>query len=161
MVYNVGSKAPALHGAAIGPYGQLLTPISSTSAVSEYKYGGKEWDGTTLSYDFGARNYIPAIPRWSTMDPLAEKYYAISPYVYCAGNPVNLVDEDGLSTRVKRLPDGTYEVIGGNIKDGDSNIYYIQRIGASVNSSYLCNLWQRKSISGYGARGPTTCRTSA
>ena len=79
------------------PYGQLLAPISSTSAVSEYKYGGKEWSDVTLSYDFGARNYLPAIPRWSTMDPLSEKYYAVSPYVYCAGNPVNLVDEDGRS----------------------------------------------------------------
>ena len=29
------------------------------------------------------------------MDPLAEKYYSISPYVYCARNPVNLVDEEG------------------------------------------------------------------
>ena len=29
------------------------------------------------------------------MDPLAEKYYSVSPYVYCAGNPVNLVDEGG------------------------------------------------------------------
>jgi len=77
------------------PYGQLLTPISSTTAVSQYKYGGKEWSGTTLSYDFGARNYLPALPRWSTMDPLAEKYYSVSPYVYCAGNPVNLVDEGG------------------------------------------------------------------
>lgn len=29
------------------------------------------------------------------MDPLAEKYYSISPYAYCAGNPVNIVDPDG------------------------------------------------------------------
>ena len=77
------------------PYGQLLTSISSTSPVSQYKYGGKEWNSTSLSYDFGARNYLPALPRWNSMDPLAEKYYSISPYVYCAGNPVNLVDLDG------------------------------------------------------------------
>ena len=74
------------------PYGQLLTSISSTSPVSQYKYGGKEWNPTSLSYDFGARNYLPAVPRWNSMDPLAEKYYSISPYVYCAGNPVNRVD---------------------------------------------------------------------
>ena len=28
-------------------------------------------------------------------DPLAEKYYNISPYAYCANNPVNFVDPDG------------------------------------------------------------------
>ena len=84
------------------PYGQMLTAISSTTAVSEYKYGGKEWSSTSLGYDFGARNYLPAIPRWNSMDPLAEKYYSISPYVYCAGNPVNLVDRDGKDFRKKR-----------------------------------------------------------
>ena len=105
------------------PYGQLLAPISSTSAVSEYRYGGKEWSDVTLSYDFGARNYLPSIPRWTTMDPLAEKYYSISPYVYCAGNPVNLVDEEGKSTYVKRIFDGKFSVIGGNINDGDLSVY--------------------------------------
>jgi len=82
---------------AIDPYGQLLAPISSTTAVSEYKYAGKEWDALSTSYDFGARRYMPSIPRWTTMDPLAERYYSISPYVYCAGNPVNLVDKWGRS----------------------------------------------------------------
>ena len=28
-------------------------------------------------------------------DPLGEKYYDVSPYAYCAGNPVNLVDPEG------------------------------------------------------------------
>jgi len=30
------------------------------------------------------------------VDPLAEKYYSISPYAYCAGNPVNRIDPDGM-----------------------------------------------------------------
>ena len=34
--------------------------------------------------DFGARMYNPAIARWTAADPLSEKYYGISPYVYCA-----------------------------------------------------------------------------
>ena len=34
--------------------------------------------------------------RWTTMDPLCEKYYNISPYVYCNSNPINLVDPDGM-----------------------------------------------------------------
>ena len=29
------------------------------------------------------------------MDPLAEKYYSVSPYAFCSGNPVNFVDWDG------------------------------------------------------------------
>ena len=62
-----------------------------------YRFSGKESltrVGLPL-YDFGARMYSPSNTRWMTIDPLAEKYYHISPYVYCAGNPVNLVDPDG------------------------------------------------------------------
>jgi len=33
---------------------------------------------------------------WYGVDPLYEKYPDMSPYVYCAGNPVNLVDPDGM-----------------------------------------------------------------
>ena len=51
---------------------------------------GLEW------YDYGARIYEPGICRFMTMDPLCEKYYNISPYAYCANNPVNLIDPIGM-----------------------------------------------------------------
>ena len=50
-------------------------------------------------YDYGARNYEPVLSRFTTPDPLAEKYYSISPYAYCAGNPVMFVDPDGKKLR--------------------------------------------------------------
>ena len=63
-----------------------------------YRFIGKETAGGNglVLYDFGARYYTPSSPRWTTMDPLAEKYYSISPYVYCAGDPVNYHDPKGL-----------------------------------------------------------------
>ena len=70
--------------------------LTGTATVNLYKYGGKEWDEKMTLYDFSARMYDPALHRFTTMDPLAEKYYSISPYAYCAGNPVNLVDPDGM-----------------------------------------------------------------
>ena len=45
--------------------------------------------------DYGARFYDPDLSRWTTPDPLAEKYYGISPYAFCNNNPVNFVDPDG------------------------------------------------------------------
>ncbi len=46
-------------------------------------------------YDYGARFYDPALARWTTLDPKAEKYIASSPYIYCANNPAVLIDLDG------------------------------------------------------------------
>lgn len=46
-------------------------------------------------YDYGARFYDQTLGCWHSMDPLAEKYYSVSPYAYCAGNPVMFVDPDG------------------------------------------------------------------
>ena len=76
-----------------------------------YKYGGKEFielHGYD-SYDFDARMYYPALCRFTTMDPLCEKYYSISPYAYCNNNPVKYVDPDGESWRL------TYDRIEGEV----------------------------------------------
>ena len=48
------------------------------------------------AYDYGARFYDPLLPTWDRMDPLCEKYYHISPYAYCANDPVNFIDVNGL-----------------------------------------------------------------
>ena len=44
----------------------------------------------------GARHYSPSLSRRLVPDPMSEKYYDVSPYVYCANDPVNLVDSDGM-----------------------------------------------------------------
>jgi RHS repeat-associated protein len=70
-------------------------PLNYT--LNKYKYNGKELqDELSLNlYDYGARNYDPALGRWMNIDPLAEKHFDISPYVYCMNNPVVFVDPDG------------------------------------------------------------------
>ena len=79
------------------PYGEAtdMGQALPASVDKPYKWGGKEWDEDQGAYDFGARMYSAADARWATMDPLCEKYYSISPYAYCAGNPVNMVDPEG------------------------------------------------------------------
>ncbi len=40
-------------------------------------------------YDISEHFDIERNSRWTTMDPMAEKYYSVSPYAFCSGNPVN------------------------------------------------------------------------
>ena len=81
------------------PFGMAFAETSiAVQGKQPYKYNGKELDmmNGLNQYDYGARYYDPAIARFATMDPLAEKHPNISPYVYCANNPVNLVDPTGM-----------------------------------------------------------------
>lgn len=73
----------------------------------QYKYNGKELDRMhgLDTYDYGARQHDPVLCRWDRIDPLCEKYYGISPYVYCNNNPVIFVDPDG---REQIIPPGTF-----------------------------------------------------
>jgi RHS repeat-associated protein len=62
------------------------------------KFTDKERDEKT-GYDyFGARYYDSDLSQWLSVDPMSDKYHNLSPYNYCAWNPVILVDPDGNST---------------------------------------------------------------
>ena len=62
-----------------------------------YRFLGNElYTSNSLGlYDFSARMYDPALGRFLSVDPMAEGYRHLSPYAYCAGNPVVYVDKDG------------------------------------------------------------------
>ena len=77
---------------------------STEQGEQVYKYNGKELDrmhGLDW-YDYGAREYDPTIGQFISMDPLCEKYYNVSPYVYCHSNPVMRIDPDGKDDWVLR-----------------------------------------------------------
>ena len=78
------------------PFGGLFG--ESTGGTSQrFKYNGKEFDRThgVDWYDYGARHMPPDAGRFTTIDPMAEKYYNISPYAYCTDNPINAIDAEG------------------------------------------------------------------
>jgi len=77
------------------PYGEAIVDKHSTSEEMSYKFNAKELDEETGLYYYGARYLDPMSAMWLSVDPLFEKYVGMSPYVYCAGNPVKFIDPDG------------------------------------------------------------------
>jgi RHS repeat-associated protein len=62
---------------------------------ARFTFSAKERDSETgLSY-FGSRYYSSDLSIWLSVDPMSDKYASLSPYIYCANNPVKLVDPNG------------------------------------------------------------------
>ncbi len=92
------SDGNVLHTYDYYPYGEdmaesasAVSPSSPVTSLQPYRFNGKESQKFAgLPYlDYGARFYHQLSSRWTTMDPMAEKYYSVSPYAFCSGNPVN------------------------------------------------------------------------
>lgn len=95
------------------PYGGIITDLGTGHALQPYKFGEKELvtaNGLN-EYDFGARRYYPAVPMFTSPDPSSEKYPWLSPYLYCASDPVNAIDPDG---RVIIFVNGQHGSTGGS-----------------------------------------------
>ncbi len=81
------------------PFGLQISELSfnKTQPKNKYLYNGKELqDDFGLGWlDYGKRFYDAEVPRFTSIDPLAEKYYSISPYAYVADNPIRFIDPNG------------------------------------------------------------------
>ena len=78
------------------PYGEDWVDIhNNPHYLFRYKYNGKEKDPESGLHYYGARYYDSDISQWLSIDPMADKYPSLSPYNYCADNPVNIIDPDG------------------------------------------------------------------
>ena len=94
--YPFGKRIPVTNSVA--------EPVEATtqSATSPDRWLFSSKESQSFLYanipllDFGARMYNPTIARWTTSDPMSEKYYGISPYVYCLGNPISIIDPNGM-----------------------------------------------------------------
>ncbi|MCR5192893.1 MAG: hypothetical protein K6D59_06280 [Bacteroidales bacterium] len=80
------------------PFGERY--INQRAAGSTYNerftFTGKEKDSETGYCYFGARYYDSDLSGlFLSVDPMADKYPSLSPYAYCAWNPIKIVDPDG------------------------------------------------------------------
>jgi len=68
-------------------------------------------------YPPSERHYNSDLSIWLSVDPMADKYPKVSPYVYCGNNPVRLVDPNGRE-----------------IVDGQGNVCYTKEHGWLTNA---------------------------
>ena len=95
--------------------GEITTEFDANfgnGTLPKYSFNAKELDEETGMYYYEARYYKP--PVFTSRDAMFEKYFWMTPYAYCANNPVKYVDPTGMDTLVfsqngyfeKKLPGG-------------------------------------------------------
>lgn len=78
------------------PYGEPYINQHPFGYSERFTFTRKERDEETGFSYFGARYYDSDLSGlFLSVDPMSDKYPGISPYAYCAWNPVKLIDPDG------------------------------------------------------------------
>jgi len=77
------------------PYGETLLDLSQRGYETPYQFTGYEKDQETGLHYAEARYYDSWLSTFNSTDPMWYKYPHLSPYAYCADNPVNFIDPDG------------------------------------------------------------------
>ncbi|MEL7196339.1 MAG: RHS repeat-associated core domain-containing protein, partial [Bacteroidota bacterium] len=118
------------------PFGMDMTGawFATVAPDNAYRYNGKELEEATGLYDYGARYYDPAVARWGQVDPLAEGYYAISPYTYVANNPLIYIDPTGA------IIEDTDDIVKNHKANLNESISHLEDfIGSGMVSAELGN----------------------
>ncbi len=130
-----GGRANSLQFTDYYPFGSSFAATLPNNG-NKYLYNGKEKQddvlgGTSLDwYDYGARFYDAQIARWYSVDPKAEKYLNISPYTYCANNPIKYIDPNGkeiwityTTTKDDKTTTVSYQYKNGKLYDDNNKVY--------------------------------------
>ena len=102
---------------------------------------------STFSRTHSARYYNSDLSIWLSVDPRSDKYPGVSPYTYCANNPVRLVDEDG--REVSDHIDKHGNIIA-HYEDGDNSVY-LHKDGVT-KSDIDAQRSSQNNMGGYGTK---------
>lgn len=124
------------------PFGKRIDDPECVISDNLYRYNGKEsLEIFGIPYsDYGARLYDSNIGRWLQTDPQASDYPNISPYTFCANNPVKYVDPDGRIIRVFDYVDNERINYEWRQYDGTWGFYDKNNQLYNGNNDYISNL---------------------
>ena len=89
-------RGEAVHVLGYMPYGETLLDLSHTHYETPYQFTGYEKDQETGLHYAEARYYDSWLSIFNSTDPMWYKYPHLSPYAYCANNPLMYVDPSGM-----------------------------------------------------------------
>jgi len=123
------------------PFGLTMQGLSYQTGNKSYNtnlylYNGKELQQELDLdwYDYGARMYDAQLGRFTTIDPLAEKYFGISPYAYVANNPIMFIDPDG--RKVFPTTEDAFQIIMKGLSKTESSYVRLNANGY-IDAAYL------------------------
>ena len=119
ITYSNGEAIQHLHYL---PYGEDLVNQRTTDYAARFTFSAKEKDSETGFSYFGSRYYNSDLSIWLSVDPMSDKYPSLSPYTYCANNPIKLVDPNGEEIGEYRDWNG---ILLGTDGIDDLNVYFV------------------------------------
>jgi RHS repeat-associated protein len=151
-----------------GIFGEDLPSISYYKAQwkkDEFRFTGKENLPETGYTDFGARFYDNLVPRFITIDPLAETSRRFSPFTYGNNNPIRFIDPDGMASEGFEYSNGystsnsrdntgavtfsgAYQNAGGdvNVHGSDGKTLTIKAPGPDLNINVDAKIGQDRAV---------------
>ena len=120
-MYVTDAQQSVVQSFLYAPYGDIISEYNhgfNGNVLPNYAFNAKELDEETGMYYYEARYYAP--PVFTSRDAMFEKYFWMSPYAYCANNPVKYVDPTGKEVDVAEL----YR------KDDKGNYVYAEQVKA-------------------------------
>jgi RHS repeat-associated protein len=128
------TPSPVVQQEDFYPFGLSFNSYSRENSVPDnYLFNEMELqkDLSLNWYDYGARQYDPAIGRFLSIDPHADNDRRWSPYVYAYDNPIRFIDPDGMDAEDNRPRGAT--VMEGDHTDREITV---TRSGEDGNTSH-------------------------
>ena len=105
------------------PFGNLTAKSGAYADANPFRFSTKYFDADTGLYDFGLRDYLPKLGRWTSRDPIEEEG-GNNIYGFILNNPINYIDFLGMQCKC-------------NVTENDISINYFGK-----RAQKFQHLWQ-------------------